>query len=97
MNDEDNQDQARDAGQRIARLIRSISQGPEKQASEEELQKLSAAAYRLDQMLKAAAEADQQALRSAADRLDRLLADIRKGKEVTNGLKRRRDRRESTE
>lgn len=97
MSDKHSQDPARNAGQRIATLIRSIGQGPEKQIAGEELQKLKAAAGRLDQMLKAAADADQQVLKNAADRLDRLLADIRKGKEVTNGLKRRRDRQESTE
>ena len=94
MNHEDSQDQARDVGKRIASLVRSIGHGPEKQKTSEELQKLKAAADRLDQMLKAAADAERQALRSAADRLDRLLVDLRKGKDVTNGLKRRRDRQE---
>jgi len=95
MNDEDNQDQARAVGQRIASLIRSIGQGPEKQNTKEELQKLKAAAHRLDQMLRAAAEADQQALRNAANRLDRLLVDIREGKDVASNLK-RRDRSKPT-
>ena len=94
MNDEDNQDQARDVGQRIARFIRSIGQGTEKQIAGEELQKLKAAANRLDQMLMSAADADREALRNAADRLDRLLVDIRKGKDVTGGLNRSRKRPE---
>ena len=94
MNDEDNQDRARDVGQRISRLIHSIGHGPEKQANAEELQKLKTAADRLDQMLKAAADADQQTLRNAADRLDRLLADIRKGKDVTSRLKKNQERQE---
>ena len=94
MNDQDNQDQPRGVGQRIASLIQSIGQGPEKQNTGEELQKLKAAANRLDQMLKAAAEADQQALRNAADRLDRLLRDIRKGKDVTSRLKQQEPKRQ---
>jgi hypothetical protein len=94
MNDEDNQDQARDVGQRIASLIRSIGQGPEKQIAGEELQELKAAADRLDQMLKAAADADLQVLKNAADRLDRLLVDIHKGKDVTNRLRKSRERQE---
>lgn len=93
MNDESNQAPDRDLGKRIASLVRSIGQGPEKHATAEELQKLNAAANRLDQMLKAAAEADQQSLRNAADRLDRLLVDIRKGKDVTSRLKKSREPR----
>jgi hypothetical protein len=96
MNDEGNQAPERDLGKRIAGLIRSIGQRPEKQATADELQKLKAAADRLDQMLKAAANADQQALKNAVDRLDRLLMDLRKGKDVTSGLKRGRDRQEPT-
>ena len=96
MNDEDNQDQARDVGKRIASLIRAIGHGHEKQNTGDEQQKLKAAASRLDQMLKASAEADQQALKDAADRLDRLLVDIRKGKDVSNRVKRRRDRGKPT-
>src|SRR5215831_18325526 len=86
MNDEDKLGQARDVGQRIASLIRSIGQGPDKQNTAEELQRL-----------KAAADADQQALRNAATRLDELLIDIRKGKDVSNRLKRWRDRQEPTQ
>ena len=89
MNDEANQAPDRELGKRIASLVRSIGNGREKQATSEELQKLKAAAGRLDQMLQAAAEADQQSLRNAADRLDRLLVDIRKGKDIANKLKRR--------
>jgi len=96
MNDEANQSPNRNLGKRIASLVRSIGNGPEKQATAEELQRLKAAADRLDHMLRAAADADQQALRDAADRLDRLLVDIRKGKDVTNNLKRGRDRQEPT-
>jgi hypothetical protein len=55
------------------------------------VQKLKAAAGRLDQMLKAAVDADGQVLKSAAARLDQLLEDIATGKDVTYGLKRRRN------
>ena len=89
MNDESNQVPDRNLGNRIASKVRSIGNGPEKKIAGEELQKLKAAANRLDQMLEAAADADREALRNAADRLDRLLLDIRKGKDVTNNLKRR--------
>ena len=95
MNDESNQAPDRELGKRIASLVRSIGHGPEKQATSEERQKLKTAADRLGKMLKAAAEADQQSLRNAADRLDRLLVDMRKGNDVTRGLK-RRDRRQPT-
>ena len=89
MNDESNQAPGRDLGMRIASLVRTIGRGPQKQvAGEEELQKLKAAANRLDQMLKAAADAEREALKTAADRLDRLLVDLRKGKDVTKKLKR---------
>ena len=96
MNDESKQEPDRELGKRIAGLIQSIGQRPEKQATAEELQKLKAAADRLDQMLKAAANADQQALKNAAGRLDRLLMDLRKGKDVTSALKRGRGRQEPT-
>jgi len=97
MNDEGNQGRETDLGKRIASLIRSIGQGPEKQITGEELQKLQAAASRLDQMLKDTADADRQALKNAATRLDQLLADIRKGKDVTNKLKRRQERQQPTQ
>lgn len=67
--------------------MRSI--GPGKAITSEEQRKLKAAADRLDQMLKAAADADQQALNDAAGKLDRMLADIRKGKDVSSRVKRR--------
>ena len=95
MNDESHQASDRDLGKRIASLVRSIGRGAEKPIAGEELQRLKAAADRLDQMLKAAADADQQALKSAVDRLDRLLVEIRKGKNVAKNLK-QRDHREST-
>jgi hypothetical protein len=94
MTDEPNQGRDRDAGKRIASLIQSIGQSPQKQVSREELQKLKTAAARLDKMLKEAADSDRQELQDAAGRLDRLLVDIRKGKDVPGKLKRQRDHRE---
>jgi hypothetical protein len=96
MNDEDSQGREYDVRERIAGLIRSIGRGSEKQITTEERRELKAAADRLDQMLKAAADIDQQALRDAAVRLDRLLVDIREGKDISNNVKRRQDRRERT-
>jgi hypothetical protein len=96
MNDEDSQGRKCDVRERIAGLIRSIGRGSEKQITTEERRELKAAADRLDQMLKAAADIDQQALRDAAVRLDRLLVDIREGKDISNNVKRRQDRREQT-
>jgi type II secretory pathway component PulF len=90
MNTGDNQDRDRAIREKIARQMRSIGNGSEKQITTEELQKLRNAAMRLDQMLKATADADQQALRSAAARLNQLLSDIRAGKDVTDILKRKR-------
>lgn len=89
MNDEGKQVREHELGKRIASLIRSIGQGAEKPITSEEQQKLKAAADRLDQMLKNTADADRQALRDTAARLDRLLADIRKGKDVTRRISRR--------
>lgn len=94
--DDDAKSRARDVEKRIACLIQSIGQGPEKPATSEERQNLKAAAQRLDQMLKASADAEQQALREAAGRLNRLLSDIGKGKDVSNSIKRRRDWQEPT-
>jgi hypothetical protein len=87
MNNEDNRES--DVGKRISTLIRSIGQGPKKHITGAELQTLKNAAGRLTQMLKAAADADRQTLRNAAARLDQLLINMRTGKDVGNGLKRR--------
>jgi hypothetical protein len=90
MDTGDNHDRDRAIREKIARQMRSIGNGPEKQITAEELQNLKNAAIRLDQILKAAADADQQALKSAAARLDQLLSDIQAGKDVTDILKRKR-------
>ena len=81
-----------DVREKIVSLMLSIGQSAKKkQITSEELQKLKNAAGRLDQMLKASADADRQTLQNASVRLEKLLSDIRKGKDVTNDLKRRRD------
>lgn len=78
--------------EKIVSLMLSIGQSAKKkQITSQELQKLKNAAGRLDQMLKASADADRQTLQKASVRLEKLLSDIRKGKDVTNDLKRRRD------
>lgn len=87
MNDEGNQGREREFGERIANSIRAIDQGPKKQITHDELQKLKAAAGRLNQLLNTAADADRQALKTAAARLDQMLKDIGKGKDIK--LKRR--------
>jgi len=90
MNSENDQARERDLRERIARLIRANQQARRKPLTDDERQKLNAAARRLDQMLKAAADEGQQLLKTAAVRLDQLLKDIAAGKDVTNNLKRRR-------
>ena len=98
MNNDQNEDRQRVIRDRIASLIRANEQGAKKrQISGEELQKLKAAANRLDGMLKASAEADTEALKKAAGRLDQMLEEIRAGKDITDGIKRRRERRDGRE
>lgn len=91
MNNENEKGREHDLRQRIVSLIRANEQALKKPITDEEVQRLKAAAARLDQMLKAAADADGQVLRSAAARLDQLLEDIGTGKDVTDDLKRRRN------
>jgi cell division protein ZapA (FtsZ GTPase activity inhibitor) len=91
MNNEDEKGREHDLRQRIVSLIRANEQALKKPITDEEVQKLKAAAGRLDQMLKAAVNADGQVLKSAAARLDQLLEHIATGKDVTDDLKRRRN------
>ena len=91
--DENNQKRESDVGKRIANLIRSIGQQPEKPVAAKEQRALAAAAVRLDQILKEAADADWQALRNAAVRLDELLLDMRKGNDISDRVKRRSHKR----
>ena len=89
MNDND-QKRESDVGNRITNLIRSIGQPRQKPVAVDEQRVLAAAAARLDQILKEAADADRQALRAAAFRLDELLLDMRKGKDITDRVNRRK-------
>lgn len=82
MNNKDGQDPDRALRERILNLMRANERAPKKLISERELEKLKAAARRLDRMLQNAAVAERQALQSAAARLDQLLADIHAGKDV---------------
>jgi hypothetical protein len=91
MNNENEKGSEPDLRQRIVSLIRANQQASKKPITDEEVRKLKIAAGRLDQLLQAAVDADGQVLKSAAARLDRLLQDIATGKDVTNGLKRRRN------
>jgi hypothetical protein len=89
MSHEDDQNRECDVKERISSQIRAAENAHGTPITDEELQKLKAAASRLDQMLKEAADADVQILKSAAARLDQLLANIGTGRDVTSGLKRR--------
>jgi len=89
MDSDDNQGGEQQLRERIASLLRANEQALKNPVAQEEAAKLKQAASRLDQLLHASAEADQQALRNAATKLDQMLTDIRKGKDVSEGLKRR--------
>jgi BMFP domain-containing protein YqiC len=89
MGNDDNQDHEQQLRERIASAMRAASQAPQKPLSEKERQQLQSAASRLDQLLKASDDTDQQVLKSAAARLDQFLKDIRRGKDITNRIKRR--------
>jgi len=91
MNNENEEVREHNLRQRIVSLIRANGQALKKPITDEEVQKLKAAAARLDQMLKAAADEDMQVLRSAAARLDQMLEDIAAGKDLAYDLKRRRN------
>lgn len=97
MSSDDNQDRQRDLQQRIASLIHANAQAPRKPIPDEDVQKLKAAAGRLDHLLQAASDAEAQALKDAAARLDQLLADIRAGKDLVIGRKRRPDSQKKDE
>jgi GTP cyclohydrolase I len=91
MSNEYHQDRERALRERIASLIRANAQAPRKPITDQEQQKLQAAANRLDQILEAAEDEDRLALKNAAARLGQMLKDIRKGKDITIKLKPRQD------
>lgn len=89
MSNEDSQDRERDLRDRIASLIRANAQAPRRRITDQEQQKLKAAANRLDQILKSGEEAEREALQKAAARLGQMLKDLRKGKDIN--LRQRRE------
>lgn len=91
MSDQDHHGPEHDLRERIVSQIHAAGRGRQKAITGEELQALKTAANRLEQMLSEATDADREALKSAAARLEKFLAEISKGKDITPGLKRRRD------
>jgi len=73
---------------RIARFMRA-SQVGKVQIPDQELQRLKAAAQRLDQLLAEGRNLEVQALREATARLDRLLEEVAAGQDLTSRFTRR--------
>jgi hypothetical protein len=73
---------------RIARFMRANQIG-KVQVPDQELQRLKAAAQRLDQLLADVRNLEVQALREAAARLDRLLEEVAAGQDLTSRFTRR--------
>lgn len=92
MSSDDHQDDARTLGDRIAEVIRANEQAPKKNLSAAELQKLKAAAGRLDQLLLESANAQTEELKTAASKLDQLLKNINAGKDVAPALRLRKNK-----
>ncbi len=90
MNSDESQDADRALRERIVSLMKANEQARRKAVPEDERKKLKAAASRLDQMLKYAVDAETQTLSNAASRLDQMLSDIRKGKDITGRIRRRK-------
>ncbi len=97
MSADDNQNPERDLRDEIAKRMQSIAQSSPKQVAPDQLRKLRTAATRLDRLLQANADRDNENLRNAAQKLGQLLSKIRKGKDVTQNLKLRRESRPSGE
>jgi cell division protein ZapA (FtsZ GTPase activity inhibitor) len=92
MNSHEKQDQDRTVGERIAEVIRAHESTGKINTNREELDKLKAAAGRLEQLLAEAADAEKEDLKKAATRLDQLLKDLEKGKDVAPGFRVRREK-----
>jgi len=73
---------------RIARFMRANEVG-KVQVPDQELQRLKAAAQRLDQLLAEVRNLEVQALREATARLDRLLEEVAAGRDLTSSFTRR--------
>jgi hypothetical protein len=92
MTSEDHLNEARTLGERIAEVIRTNEQAPKKTLAREELQKLKAAAGRLDRLLSDAAHAETEELKNAVTKLDQMLKNISAGKDVAPALRIRKDK-----
>jgi predicted house-cleaning noncanonical NTP pyrophosphatase (MazG superfamily) len=92
MSSDDDQDDARTVGDRIAEIIRANENTPKKTVTDGELRKLKAAAGRLDQLLSDAANAETEELKTAVSKLDQLLKNINAGKEVAPALRLRKNK-----
>lgn len=92
MSSDDHQDDARTVGDRIAEVIRANEHAPKKTLTDDELQRLKAAAGRLDQLLSDAANAETEELKTAVSKLDQLLKNISAGKDAAPALRLRKDR-----
>ena len=86
------QDEDRTVGERIAEVMRAHEAVAGKKVSQQDFQKLKAAAQRLEQLLADAADAEKDDLKKAASRLDQLLKDLGAGKDVAPGFRVRRER-----
>jgi hypothetical protein len=93
MSSEENQVGARTVGERIAEVIRANESAPKKNLAPDDLQKLKAAAGRLEQLLTEAANAETEELKSAVSKLEELLKNIGAGKDVAPSLRLRKTRK----
>jgi predicted house-cleaning noncanonical NTP pyrophosphatase (MazG superfamily) len=90
MSDEKNQDNARTIGERISEVIRSKERAPAKHLAPDELNKLKAAAGRLEQLLSDAVNAETEELKTAVSKLETLLKNLGSGKDVAASLRLRK-------
>ena len=89
MSTDEKQDQDHTIGERISEVMRAHESAP-RSMSQDELQKLKAAAGRLEQLLADAAGAETEDLKKAASRLDQLLKELGAGKDIASGFRVRR-------
>jgi hypothetical protein len=92
MSAHEKQDEDRSVGERIAEVMRAHEPVVGEKISQLDLQKLKAAAERLEQLLADAAGAEKDDLKKAASRLDQLLKDLGAGKDVAPGFRVRREK-----
>jgi len=94
MSTDEKQDEDRTIGERIAEAMRAHESGTRNNISQDELQKLKAAAGRLEQLLSDAADSETEDLKKAASRLDQLLKELGAGKDIAHGFRVRRKQAE---